>query len=157
MPAEFPEVWQSFQAQLVARNQRLLDEVTSAWKELDAILESQKDTFPTPGPWNWQYAKLDSLRTLFEEAAETHLSDPMRRYRKARPQQRVLTALEDHEAALAAINRQLPHTIEVAGRDLAATLRPEAHVRFRGMLRRLPSRSRPARWSKRIRKSAGAA
>ncbi len=127
----------------MARNQRLLDELNAAWKDLDAILESQKDSFPVPGPWRWEYAKIESLRALFEEAAETLLSEPLRRYRKARPQQRVLAALEDHEAALAAIIRQLPGSMEVAGRDLAATLRPEAHARFRGTLRRLQRRPRP--------------
>ena len=142
MASDFSSIWQSFRSELASRNERLDGELAAVWRELDAILESQRQSFPSPGAWRWEYGKIDSLRALFEDAAPTLLAEPMQCYRKARPQERVLAALDDYEAGLASIIRRLPAAVEVSGRDLADTLRPEARGRIRAVWRRWQRRPR---------------
>jgi len=142
MASDFSSIWQSFLSELASRNERLDGELAAAWRELDAILESQKQSFPAPGAWRWEYGKIDALRALFDKAAPALLAEPMQRYRKARPQERVLAALEDYEAGIAVSIRRLPAAVEVSGRDLADTLRPEARGRIRAVWRRWQRRPR---------------
>jgi hypothetical protein len=142
MASDFSSVWQSFSSELANRNERLAAELTAAWRDLDSVLEGQRQCFPTEEQWHWEYGKIDSLRSLFEEAAGPLLAEPMQRYRKAKPQQRVLAALEDHEAGLASIIRQLPGSIEVSGREVADVLRPKARGRIRAVWRRWQRRPR---------------
>ena len=133
MPAQesFEQAWSGFRDQFQVRAARLADEVTAAWDDVRSLTEALAESLDSIVAAEPPPAKIESLEALFGDRGKHLLSEPLAVYRKKRPLQRVLSAIEQYDAALDDLVRQLPAGAQVSGRRLVELVAPETGARFR--------------------------
>ncbi len=126
MAQSLSEIWAEFRAGLESRHRRLADELESAWKDLEPLLEKQKASWSLIESWSHEGNPLGSFEALFDQTARQILEEPATAYQRLRIAERVLEAIDDHRTGLEALLRRLPAVISISGRGLVETLQGEA-------------------------------
>ncbi len=133
----FREAWQQFSLSLQQREERLLQELQTAWddlreqralsvangRELDGVPSAQQ----SPIPLDWLYAT----------AKPRLLESPLRAFFTRKPLRRALTALEDYRNDLPDLARLLPEKLDVTAAEFFHLLHPAAPHGLRGHLRKV--------------------
>ncbi|MEX2260450.1 MAG: AAA family ATPase [Bryobacteraceae bacterium] len=122
MPGKFPEMWSAFRFEFEVRNRRLAGDLDESWKRMNAVLGSLQDAFSAVQLPSCEPGSLASFYQALKSSEERLLSQPIALYQSLRPHERVLSALEDHEAAVDDLARQLPETVSVSGLDLVESM-----------------------------------
>jgi hypothetical protein len=118
----FSSTWEWLQTEVEARSSQYAAELEAAWAELASLLHAQIAAFERETSSVAQHTGLTSLRHLMSDVADRLLFEMVHFYRKVRPQERALAALETYEAGLEDLTRSLPQTIAVQGQDLLEVL-----------------------------------
>jgi hypothetical protein len=116
---DFASVWQAFNSELDARHQRLCSEIEASWKNLDGLLRKHAGKVTAEVWGSFPKAKLSSILDLVGTKGSIILFEPLLSLRKARSQERALSAIENYQTGIEDVLRLLPQTITVSRRDLA--------------------------------------
>jgi AAA ATPase domain len=128
----FQSIWKWLQMEAAARSSQFASEWNAAWADLAALLHAQAAAFERAAPSVPDSGGPTTLRHLMGATANEMLFEPVHAYRKARPYERALAALENYQAGIEDLVRGLPHAVAVRGPDLLETLDPVNTSRLRG-------------------------
>ncbi len=131
--ASFPAIWNWLQTEAAARSKQFAAELDAAWDDIASLLHAQTATFESLATSTLEQASHTSLRRLMDDTASGLLFEPVHAFRKSRPQERALTALENYQTGIEDLVRRLPQTIAVRGHELLETL-PVTAPRLRRFL-----------------------
>ena len=129
----FQSIWKWLHMEAAARSSQFLAEWNAAWADLESLLQAQAAAFERAAQSVPDPADPASLQHLMGAPASALLFEPVQAYRKARPYERALAALENYQAGIEDLVRGLPHTIAVRGPELLETLHPVHASRFRAV------------------------
>ncbi len=120
----FLEIWQLLQLELEARNRQLQSRYETVFSDLsttvqDEVISVQQQDVPTSRP-----GEISSIRSFVQGAGKPLLFEPIRSFRRARPQERVLEAIENHDAGLDDLIRRVPQTVNISGPELVDVMGP---------------------------------
>jgi hypothetical protein len=114
----FQESWTGFCAEFGARSERLVAEVTGASGDVQSLARGLTEAFEATYLTEIEPGEVESLEALFGGLGQRLFLETVTVYQKKRPLQRTLSAIENYDAALDDLARQLPLTVRVAGREL---------------------------------------
>lgn len=129
-PAAISEAWKTFRNDLTALDGRLATELAAAWSEVSALVQSVTTASLAPASAELQ-PSVELLQRLFDEDGERLLFDPVSVYKKRKPYERALSAIQNHAAALDDLVRQLPVFVSLPGREIADLAGPEHGASWR--------------------------
>ncbi len=118
----FSRTWEWLLAEVEARSNQYAAELEAAWSELASLLHAQVAAFERETSSAAPHSGLASLRRLMSEVADRVLFEMVHAFRKARPQERALAALETYESGLEDLTRSLPQAMDVQGQELLEAL-----------------------------------
>ena len=126
----FTDIWNQLRTEVQTRNSRLEAEYRAAWGDLSALLHDasiavQNEVRSTIAP-----GQISALEGFLNDAGQRLAFDAIKTFRKIRPQERALAALDAHESGLEDLVRRLPETVVVSGRELVDALGPERFSRL---------------------------
>jgi hypothetical protein len=107
--------WQGFFEAFQGRQRRLLNEVTSAWGDMSALLHFAREAFIA---WPARASHAESFEVVSDQvrqAGRDLLDAPLDQYQRRRPVRRVLSAIEDCGSAVEELVRHLPHSLPYSG------------------------------------------
>lgn len=136
--ATIGETWNTFRHDLAAQDGRLAAELAAAWGDMTSLVQAVTTAPLAPASAELQ-PSVESLERLFDEDGKRLLFDPLSAYKKRKPYERALSAIQTHAAALDDLVRQLPVAISIPGRELAA---------MAGQEHGAPWRARWLRWQR---------
>ncbi|MGA2327174.1 MAG: ATP-binding protein [Bryobacteraceae bacterium] len=124
------EAWNTFRNDLAAQDDRLATELAAAWVDASSLVQAVTAASPAkesvePEP------SVESLQRLFDEDGKRLLVDPLSAYKKRKPYERALSAIQNHAAALDDLVRQLPVSVSIPGSELAGLAGPEHGASWR--------------------------
>ena len=131
----FRKTLEALRGEVEVRNQRLAAECEAAWAGLAGILYGQSITMKAEDRPTAKL-KIESLRALMSGPARRLLIEPVMVFRKTRPQERTLAAIDTHESGLEDLVRLLPPVVELTGEELIAAVGEEAGTALRRLLLR---------------------
>ena len=116
------EHWPRFLERLAAANDRLISEMETCWREMQAILEHQLGYLEsTPVPRLAQPG-LDDFQQTRAEVSRRLLIESLAQWDRRRPYQRTLMALETYDRSLEDLIKSLPESVSVNGHQALAVL-----------------------------------
>jgi hypothetical protein len=119
---DFTSVWNNFYRELDTRNLRLRKEIEACWNAMDAILQKHVDTF-APGEWHGlPEGSLASILEMMRTGGSFLLFEPLQSLRKARAQERAVSALSKLPNDMEEVLRLLPRTLNMSRIELASCL-----------------------------------
>lgn len=138
----FSAIWERLQTEATARSRQFASELEGAWADMASLLHAQATLFEREIEPAAQPSGLASLHRLMSETARPLLLEMVHAYRKARPQEMALAALENYQTGLEDMVRTLPHTVAVSGQEMLEALDPgKAPYWRRYLLRRRSQRA----------------
>ncbi len=143
MLTSFMDAWNAFCGEIESRNRRLSEALSRSCQASNSLLQELAQNF---NAWVWrppEPGRLAAFETLAENEAEMFLRRPLLRLERSRPQQTVLSAIEDYKSGVEDALRLLPQKIEISGKDLLAALQPADAASWRRALAGLRRKSRP--------------
>ena len=119
-------VWTSLQDEYRSHLEKLQLEMVSSWGSLEEATNQVQGAFDSAAANRWEADRIASLESYFGKEAQSLLLEPLRVRLQAKPQHRVIRALERFGTAVEDMMRQLPTTLAVSGQDLVNTLGSDA-------------------------------
>ena len=116
---DFRVVWPALQAELDACERSFLAHCESVWRDLEGLLKQAEQQLGAVAYATGDEGKLASIENLLTGPGQALLFDPCERLRKARPLERVLQAIEQHESAVQDILRRVPASVSISGREMS--------------------------------------
>jgi hypothetical protein len=119
---DFIAIWSSFTGELEARYQALYSEIEASWNSLAAVLQKHADRISSEEWQNPQPGNLSSVVDLAKTKGSVFLLEPLLALKRARSQERALSAIENYQAGIENVLRLLPNSITVSRKDLKRAL-----------------------------------
>jgi hypothetical protein len=122
VPESWRGDWQAFLQAFQASQQKLLNEVTSAWRDVVALLDLVGEAYSTWQSRSWQPDSFSAMDAKLRDAGQDLLRAPLDLAQKKRPVRRVLSAIEESSFTLEDLVRPLPASLPCSNKDFLSAV-----------------------------------